>query len=147
MSILASFFKGSGTRFGVFFPKNYIVAMFSDLERARQAESRLRDFGFSEEEVVAVPGEDVLRLAQEHVEHKGFWAIIMQDLSRVIATEETYNEVDLDLASQGAALLAVHCPNEETKQNAWNLIRPSHPIVARHYANSGIDHLVGDPVA
>ena len=46
-------------------------------------------------------------------------------------------------AKQGAAVLAVHCPDERTRKTAWRLIAPTDPLTARHYSIGGIEHLAG----
>lgn len=68
----------------------------------------------------------------------------MQELSRLIGTEEGYTDRDLQLAADGAAFVAVYCPTESRKGEAWRIIEPATPIVARYYALSGIEHLVGE---
>jgi hypothetical protein len=54
------------------------------------------------------------------------------------------HDSDLDLAQHGAAFVAVHCPHEKTKKEAWNVLQPESPLAARYYANDGIEHLAGD---
>lgn len=144
MTVLSTFFKGSDTHFGVFFPKKYLLAVFPDLEAAREAERRVLDGGFAHEDVLAVPGEEVVHLAEEHLQKRGLWKKLMQELSRFIGTEEVYAIRDLELARQGAAFLAVYCPNEQSKREAWKLIEPCAPMAARHYGQGGIDHLAGE---
>ena len=54
------------------------------------------------------------------------------------------HDSDLDLAQHGAAFVAVHCPTDETKKEAWNVLQLQAPLAARYYANGGIEHLAGD---
>jgi hypothetical protein len=142
--MLSRFFKGSATHFGLFYPRHYLIAVFPDLEAAAMAERRLFDFGFASEDVAAAPGEEVVCLAGELARNHGFWTLVMQELSRIFRTEEVYADQDLDLASRGAAFLMVYCPSEGRKTKAWQLIEPVHPLMARHYAFGGIEHLVGE---
>jgi len=144
MSTLAGFFKGSATHFGLFYPRDYLMAVFSDMDAAVMAERRLLEFGFTSEDVAAVPGEDLVNLAGELIKHHGLWVLAMQELSRAFRTEEVYADQDLELASRGAAFLMVYCPNEGRKRQAWQLIEPVHPLMARHYTFGGIEHLVGE---
>jgi len=102
-----------------------------------------RDF-FSEDDVIAVPSEDVIRHADEHLHKDGFLGFLMRPISRALGTEAVYEDQDLNLIGNGAAMLAVHSPDEKSKRAAWERIEPFQPLVARHYALSGIEHLAGE---
>jgi hypothetical protein len=141
MSALTGFFKESDTQMGVFYPKHYLIAVFRNLETAQAVAGKLRLAGFAEGEVVAVAGQDVIQLAKEE---GGPASFVMQAVSRFFATEQVSHDSDLDLARQGAAFVAVHCPTEENKQEAWRALRTEAPLAARYYANDGIEHLAGD---
>jgi len=97
--------------------------------------------GFASDEVIATDGAEVLRLAQEET---GLGSVLMQSLSRFFATEQVYTDHDVEHARHGAGFLAVHCPTELTKAEAWRLIQPEDPVDARYYGSDGIDHLAGD---
>jgi hypothetical protein len=144
MSVLAEFFKGSETHMGIFAPRGYLVALFPDLSGAAKAERSLLDAGFPPDEVIAVPGEDVVNLVKEEASHSGVGTLLMQGLSRMFETEEVYADHDFKLASRGAGFLAVHAPGDAKKHEAWSLIEPANPIVARHYSLKGVDHLKGE---
>ena len=68
----------------------------------------------------------------------------MMELSRFLHTEAVYTDRDLARARRGAAVLAIQCPDERTKNAAWNAIAPTDPLAARYYAISGIEHLAGE---
>lgn len=141
MSKLKEFFKESDTQLGVFYPRHYLIAAFRDIESARQAVTKLRLGGFSEDEATAVPGADVLDLEKEE---SGPGSSLMQAMSRFFATEQVSHDDDLRLAQLGAAFVAVHCPVAKTKDEAWKLIAGERPLAARYYAPDGIEHLAGD---
>jgi hypothetical protein len=141
MSQLASFFKGSDTRLGVFYPENYIIATFPSLDGANQAAAKLRGAGFSTEEVIAVAGTDFVKLMQEEMTLGG---ILMTEVSRFLDTEANYSDRDTRDAEHGAGILAVYCADEHTKQLSWGFIAPAKPIRARYYALSGVEHLAGE---
>jgi len=144
VSVLAEFFRGSDTQMGIFAPRGYLIALFPDLSGAAMAQRRLLDVGFPQDEVIAVPGDDVVNFAREHAEHSGLGTLLMQALSRMFETEEVYADHDLKLASRGAGFLAVHAASDIKKQAAWTIIQPLDPIVARHYTNIGVEHLKGE---
>jgi len=141
MSLLSGFFKESDTQLGVFYPKHYLIAVFRSLENAQRALAKLRRAGFGEDEAIAVEGREIIQLAKEETGPANF---LMQTLSRFFATEQMSHDHDLHLAQQGAAFVAVHCPTEENKKQAWIALEQENPIAARYYANDGIEHLAGD---
>jgi hypothetical protein len=141
MSQLSGFFKESDTQLGVFYPKHYLIAVFRGFENAQQAVEKLRRAGFEGDEAIAVEGREIIQLAKEETGPGNF---LMQTLSRFFATEQMSHDHDLNLAQQGAAFVAVHCPTEENKNQAWIALEQESPIAARYYANDGIEHLAGD---
>ena len=143
-STLATFFKGSDTQFGIFYPTDYLVAIFPDIAMARRAEHALGFGGFLDEDVITVPGEEVVRFAEEHLQNSSLWGMLMQQASRMFATEEVYADHDLKLAREGAAFLAAYCPSEKRKDEAWEFIEPFGPVKARHYALGCVEHLLGE---
>jgi hypothetical protein len=144
VSVLADFFKGSGMHWGIFGPRDYLVALFPDLTSARKAERTLLDAGVPEADVIVTSGEDVVDLVQEHARHSGLATLLMQQLSRLFETEEVYADHDFELAARGAGFLAVRAPTESRKQEVWKLIEPAGPLVARHYSLVGVEHLTGE---
>lgn len=144
MSHLGAFFKGSDTSLGVFYPQHTLIAIFPNIDRAFVAKQKLRGAGFSEDEVVAESGGDLVDLVQEESAKSGLFGYLITELSRFLDTEATYTDRDVARAKQGAAVLAVHCADERTKNAAWRLVAPTEPVAARYYALSGIEHLAGD---
>lgn len=144
MSKLADFFQGTETKFGIFYPQNYLVAVYPDYPSAETAEKKVRFSGVSTDEVIAVPGQDVVEWTEEHLVKKGLWGLLMKKLSEMFATEETYNHADLEHAKEGAGFLAVHCPTETSKQAVWKIIESPPPLAARHYSLGGVEHLYGE---
>jgi hypothetical protein len=141
MSSLTGFFKESDTQLGVFYPKHYLIAVFPDSRVAQQAVKELWTAGFARDEAVAVAGQEFMDLAKEETGPANF---VMQALSRFFATEQKTHDADLERAQHGAAFVAVHCLNEESKQRAWAMLQPSGPLAARYYSAAGIEHLAGD---
>src|SRR4051812_24605083 len=98
MSVLEGFFKGSDTELGIFYPRNYLLAIFKDLPAAEQAAQAALDHGFSPEHVIATSGRDVVRHATEHFDHDGTAGFLMRAISRLIGTEAVYADRDLAMA-------------------------------------------------
>lgn len=144
MSRLSTFFKDSDTEFGIFYPKHYLLAVFPNLADADRAKQELNHAGRVDEDVISVSGEEVVHFAEDHLLEDGLWGLLMTELSRMIGTEALYADKDLAAAKQGAAFLAVHCPTEKIKIDAWKFLKPRHPLVARYYSFGGIEHLAGE---
>jgi hypothetical protein len=144
MSKLAAFFKEADTAFGVFYPKHYLLAVFPSFEEADGAKEELLRAGRVDEDVIAVPGDEVVRFAEEHLFKDGLCGLLMTALSRSIGTEAAYADNDLAAAKKGAAFVAVHCPDKQVKAQMWSLLQPRRPAAARYYTSAGIEHLVGE---
>jgi hypothetical protein len=143
-SRLSTFFKGADTEFGVFYPTHYLLAVFANLAEANHAKEELNHAGRVDEDVISVSGEEVAQFAEEHLLKDGLWGMLMTELSRIFGTEASYTEKDLAAAKKGAAFVAVHCPVERLKTEAWKFLESRHPLVARYYSFGGIEHLAGE---
>jgi hypothetical protein len=144
MSRLSIFFKDKDIEFGVFYPKHCILAAFENLADADRAKEKLTQAGLMDEDVISVSGEEVVLFAEDHLLKDGLWGAMMTELSRTFGTEAIYADKDLAAAKKGAAFLAVHCPTDKIKTEAWKVLEPTHPLVARYYSFGGIEHLAGE---
>src|SRR5205085_553086 len=132
------FFKDSDNAFGVFYPKDYVFAVFPGPAKADRAKIELNRSNIGDGRVISARGDEVLRFAQAHYAKNGFWGALMGELSRSIGTESTYSDQDVEAAKQGAAFVGVHCPTDEEKAKAWEILERVKPISARYYTNGGI---------
>ena len=144
MSRLQDFFHGDDTQFGIFYPNDHIVAAFPGIAEADHAIKELRNSGLAEEDMIAATGDEVVKFTEDHWINDGLWGQMMESLSRLIGTEAVYADKDLAAARNGVAFIAVHCPTDKGKIDAWSVLAPQHPLVARYYRWDGIDHLVGE---
>ncbi len=141
MSELAKFFKGSDTELGVFYPAHYIIATFSNLREAENAKANLRHAGIDRDRVMVASGRDFVDLMNEE---KTLLGMVMTEVSRFIDTEAHYSDRDLKDAERGAAILAVYCADDRSKESAWAAIAPARPIRARYYSLGAVEHLAGE---
>ncbi|MCX6596473.1 MAG: hypothetical protein NTV70_08910 [Acidobacteria bacterium] len=144
MSKLSSFFEGSGTNLGVFYPNHYLLATFPNLADAQNAQHFLQMSGYEEDRMISASGRDVISFSEGRAADNGLVGLLMTGLSRLIGTEAVYADQDLAEARKGSAFIAVHCPDEKSKVHIWNLLAPRNPLVARYYTLAGIEHLAGD---
>jgi len=52
---------------GVFYPKGYLLAVFNEVESADNAAKAIQYLGISADDVIVVPGHDLLRHTREHI--------------------------------------------------------------------------------
>ncbi len=142
MSQLATLFKESDTRLGVFYPKKYIIATFPSFGAALKAHDALMRAGFKEEELRAVPGSEVLEFFEEVREHTGIWGDFMTQLSRFIGTEAAFVDNDVELAQRGAGFVAVYCEDEPESRRIHDLMLPFEPLAMQWYLSGAIRSLV-----
>jgi len=141
-SHLWDFFSGSNISFGVFYPKRHIVAIFPSFEVAKQAEAALRDAGFSEQEVLGIPAEEMLQFLEEFRLHAGLWGVLMEGLSRIFGTEEVFVDNDIRRAREGAGFLAVYSPEDGESERILQLFEPFGPVAIQRYMAWGIQSLI-----
>jgi hypothetical protein len=139
MSRIGQFFHGSETTLGVFYPFHCITAVFPDYETTEQIAKKLRGVGFSEEDILAATGAELL----EHESQETTIDSLMKEFSRLFRSEQLDIDHDLKHAREGAGFLIVRCLNERSKIVAWPIIKSGHPLDARYYATGAIEHLAG----
>jgi hypothetical protein len=144
MSRLSMFFKDADSQLGVFYPNHYLLAIFPSLSDADRVKDTVKQAGCVDEDVIAVSGEELVHFSKDHLLRHGLWGALMTQLSRMLGTEALYRDYDLEAAKKGAALVAVHCPTEKLKTETWKLLEPTHPLAARYYHVTGIEHLAGE---
>ena len=141
MNDLVNYFKKSATKLGVFYPTHHLIAVFRDLVGAESAARKLWNAGFASSDAIVADGQAVLKFADAEAD---LASLLMRPLSRFFATEQVFEDHDLEDARQGAGFLAVLCATDELKDSAWALIEPEDPLDARYYSALGIEHLAGD---
>ena len=142
MTTLTNFFKESDSKLGVFYPKHYIIATFPTFEITTQAAQALRKVGFSDEEVLAIPGPEILKYFEEFRANSGMWAGVMTMLSRGFGTEQIFADNDAHRAQGGAAFLAVHSPDEAQTNRVKAVLAPFEPRAMHWYEIGCIQSLI-----
>lgn len=142
MATLTSFFKGSDSTLGVFYPTDYIIAMFPAFASAQAAAHALRGVGLSEDEVLAIPGSEVLQYFKEFRAHAGYWAGIMSMLSRAFGTEQLFADDDVESARAGEGFVAIYCLGEAQATRMRDLVMPFGPKAMHWYHTGGVECMV-----
>ena len=141
MNSLVDYFKTSGKKLGVFYPTHSLIAVFRNPAGADSVVHKLWDAGFAPSDAVAAHGKAVLEFDESEMD---LGAFVMRAISRFFATEQVFEDQDLEDARRGAGFLAVRCPTDDLKNTAWSVIEPEGPLDARYYSAGGIEHLAGD---
>ena len=143
MHRLSEFFRDEGAGgLGVFYPTNYIVAVYPTSAEAVRVRNELDT---ATPASIAVTGDEMVEFATDQAAKVGLWGALMREVSRMIGTEEQYSEQDLREAHKGAAFVAAYCVDEQAKANLWDVLKGASPLAARYYGAGGIEHLAGDP--
>ena len=142
MTSLTNFFKETDSNLGVFYPTHYIIATFPSFDKTREAAQELRKAGFSEDEVLALPGSEVVKYFEEFRAHSGLWAGVMTMLSRGFGTEQVFADNDVELARAGAGFLAVYCPDDAVAARVRAAVAPFDPRAMHWYESGGIQSLI-----
>ena len=142
MTTLTDFFKESDSNLGVFYPKHYIIATFPAFGKAQEAAQALRKAGFSDDEVLAIPGSEILVFFEEFREHAGLWAGVMTMLSRAFGTEQIFVDDDVHQARRGAGFLAIYSPQEAETARVRAILEPFEPRAMHWYQTGCIQSLI-----
>lgn len=138
------FFKESDRSWGVFYPRNYIVAGYGSVERAQEVRDELLAQGFAHGDVAAASGDFVVRELETERDPNWFERF-KQEIASAVGTELGYLEDDLRHARQGGAFLFVYVPGDDDVLRARAVIDASGPVHARRYMALGIERYTYPP--
>ncbi len=142
MTTLTAFFKESDSTLGIFYPIHYIIATFPSFAATQDAAHALRNVGFSDQEMIAIPASEILKYFAHFRSDSGLWAGVMTVLSRAFGTEQVFADVDADLAREGAGFLAIHSPGLAQANRIQALLKPFEPRAMHWYRAGGVECLV-----
>lgn len=139
-----NFFKESDASWGMFYPKNYLVAGYGSRERAEEVKRQLLDAGFAADDVASASGAFVVEQL-EHDPDPGFLDRMKQEIARAVGTEAGYIDDDLKHAREGGAFLFAYVPTDDAVARARKIIDASVPVLARRYMALGIERYTYPP--
>jgi hypothetical protein len=145
MNEIADLFHHHEMRLGVFYPTEYIVAIFGSFDAARSAHEALLHAGLTDEESHPARGSEVLDYFDQLSEETGVWGRLMTEFSRVIDTEAAFVDfVDNDIrqAQRGAGFLFVRCLNDHDAERIRELVLPCRPIAMQWYTAGAVQSMV-----
>lgn len=139
-----NFFKESDASWGMFYPKNYLIAGYGSRERADEVKQQLLDAGFAADDVASASGAFVVEQLENDPE-PGFIDRVKQEIARAVGTEQGYIEDDLKHAREGGAFLFVYVPEDADVARARAVVDASGPVLARRYMALGIERYTYPP--
>ncbi len=139
---LADFFQRAGVSFGIFYPKQHVVAIFPSLEAAKAGHDALCAAGFRIWEVTAVSGEEVEKFLEELREHRSLWDDLMAEISRLLDTEVNLIARYAHWARAGAGFLVAYSPTEADAEGVSDLLKPLGPVAMHWFMGGYIRHLL-----
>ncbi len=134
-------FKDSASSFGMFYPKNYVLAVFANEATARKAGDGARAAGFSDDDVIVASGAELVAREQDVAEEQGMFAKIGEQLSKLYTDESAASQALVKLAAGGAGFVFVHAPEDEETTTAATVLREFRPSVMRKYGTLAIAEL------
>ena len=133
-----NFFKESDASWGMFYPKNYLVAGYGSRERAEAVRQQLLGAGFAPDDVASASGAFVVEQLESN-RGPSFIDRIKQEIAHAVGTEAGYLEDDLKHAREGGAFLFVYVPTDAAVARARAVVDASSPVLARRYMALGIE--------
>lgn len=133
--------KDGEQSFGSFFPKNYVLAVFSDAGAAEQAGNALAQAGFAADDIIVASGEDVAEHDAQVRAERGVLAKLGEKWSRLYTDEARDADALMEIARKGATFVLAYAPDEETTERATVAIRPTAPDIFRKYDSLKVTEL------
>jgi hypothetical protein len=139
---LTDFFQGTDVHFGIFYPKQHVVAVFTSFESAQAGYRALSAAGFQPWEMIAVPGEEVRVFLEELREQRTVWDYLVSEISRILDTEVTLIDRYSHWARTGAGFLVAYSSTEEDAEAISRLLKPFDPMAMHWFMAGYIRHLL-----
>jgi hypothetical protein len=139
---LAEFFRKAGVSFGIFYPKEYVVAVFDTFEAAIAGHRALSSAGFRTWEAIAVSGPEVETFLAELRANRTVWDELVAQTSRLLDTEVNLVDRYIHWARTGAGFLIAHSQTEADAAGISGLLKPLDPVAMHWFMPAYIRHLL-----
>ena len=133
MTLTAADFKHGDTEFGIFYPTQYVLAVFPDDALADRAVVALHDAGFDTSDLVVATANDVLAYSHELRADPGLFARFERFLSNAFSDQAMLADELVALAREGHAFVAIHAPNDAATTRSASAVRALAPVVLRKF--------------
>lgn len=103
------------------YPDDHLVAVFRQPGEAKEAIQKLGEMGFSASEVETYHGETGAETIDSSGSAHGFIGALVRHVAKVAANVGDMREYE-EAAAKGHVVVAVHTPEEETRQEAADVL-------------------------
>ena len=125
--------RGDDTSFGVFFPKDYLLAVFADQRAADRAAAALEVAGFADSDVLVVGSDEVIGWHGRFTTDTGLVGRFKEFVARHFPGTSAKLDDVVDHARVGHTFLLAYAPDAAQTERAAAAIRPAHPTLLRKY--------------
>lgn len=136
-----SFFTGSTTSFGIFYPTEYVVIGFDSGNSAKIAFASILNAGYQIDEARIFEGTDVLSQLAEIKNNLSMWERLKQWFATSIGEEAHFLDQDIAHAESGGAFIAIYSPDDRETYRLQRMMLRFHPLFMRRYLKLGIQRL------
>ena len=103
------------------YPDDHLVAVFCQPDEAKDAIKRLGEMGFTASEIETYQGETGAESIDSSGSEHGFIGSLVRHVEKVASNVGDMREYE-EAAAKGYVVVAVHAPEEETRQQATDLL-------------------------
>jgi hypothetical protein len=125
--------RGDETSFGVFYPKDYLLAVFTDPRAADRAAAALEVAGFLDDDVLVLGSDEVLGWHGRFTTDTGLVGRFKEFAAKHFPGTGAKLDDVIDHARVGHTFLLVYAPEPSHIERAATAIRPAHPALLRKY--------------
>ena len=125
--------RGDDTSFGVFFPKDYLLAVFADARAAERAAAALEVAGFADGDILVVGSDEVIGWHGRFTTDTGLVGRFKEFVARHFPGTGAKLDDVVDHARVGHTFLLAYAPDAARTERAATAIRPVHPTLLRKY--------------
>lgn len=129
------------TSFGVLYPENDVIAVADDAVDAERIAAALREAGVPEGDVDLIPGRHFLAMSQSAARRRSLLGRLFAAVSRLFSDDAANEQLFVEEARKGHALLIVHAPDAATLERVRGVLAQSRVHDARYYGRATVEAL------
>ena len=133
--------RGDDASFGVFYPKDYVLAVFTDPRAAERAAAALEVAGFLDDDVLVVGSDEVLGWHGRFTTDNGLVGRFKEFVAKHFPGDSRKLDDVIDHARVGHTFVLAYAPDGARTARAADAIRPVHPTLLQKYNAVSISDL------
>jgi hypothetical protein len=128
--------------FGVFYPKDDIIAVIDDRAEAERAVEALRAVGISADDIDLATGDQVLEYDREFRRSQNPAGRLARAVSQLFSDDSGYEQQFAESARAGHYFLVIHAPQAEVAERARPILIAHNARFARYFGRHAVEDLV-----